>query len=339
MIMNKLFHTSMALFGCFILVAGNCFSQDFHFSQFWMTPLLQNPALSGSGQQLQAIVNHKTQWGSITSPYKTNNLSCDMYLNKEKNKKGFWAGGINVLSDKAGDGNMATTTGNLAIAYHVHVDARHTIGGGLTGGFVQRSIDYSTLQWMNQYNGINYNPSLSTGEPNGSKSVIFGDCGAGILWSFSKAEKYITGNDQIKAKIGLALFHPQQSNYSFYKFSEKLYMKKVIHASLLYGIKNTKYALVPKLLYYRQGPAQELFFGSLIRYTIHEASKYTGIIKESSVSMGMYFRNRDAVVPTVLLEFSQYTIGFSYDVNISRLRTASSYRGGFEISLCFIHSD
>jgi hypothetical protein len=34
-----------------------------------------------------------------------------------------------------------------------------------------------------------------------------------------------------------------------------------------------------------------------------------------------------------MLELSQYTIGFSYDINTSNLRPASNGRGGFEISI------
>src|SRR5688500_6785188 len=78
-------------------------AQDVHFSQFWMTPLLQNPGLAGANYDLQAILNYKDQWSSVASPYKTFDLSFDMKFNQKKPKKGFLAGGINVFSDKAGD--------------------------------------------------------------------------------------------------------------------------------------------------------------------------------------------------------------------------------------------
>jgi type IX secretion system PorP/SprF family membrane protein len=313
------------------------FSQDIHFSQFWMAPLLQNPALVGANHDLQAIINYKNQWGSVASPYKTGDLSFDMKLNKKKAKKGYLAAGINILSDKAGDAQMGTTQANLSVGYHVILNDNNTLGGGLMGGFVQRSINYSNLQWTSQFDGTGFNTSLPSGEPTGTNKVTFADFGAGVLWAYNKGEEYMTGNNQVKATAGLAVFHPQQPKYSYYSSGEKLDMKTVLHANLLCGIKNTTYAVVPGFMYYKQGAAQELLVGSLIRYTLQEQSKYTGYLKGAALSLGAYYRNKDAVVAAMLFEMSQYSIGISYDINVSQLKTASSGRGGFEISLRFIN--
>src|ERR1017187_5667272 len=153
------------------LMACSLFSQDVHFSQFYMAPLLQNPALAGANHDLQAIVNYKNQWGSVASPYKTFDFSFDMKLNSKKAKKGFLAAGINVLSDKAGDAQMGTTQANLSVAYHVLLDANNTLGGGLMGGIIQRSINYSNLQWTSQFTGTGFDNSLPSGEPTGANSL------------------------------------------------------------------------------------------------------------------------------------------------------------------------
>ncbi|MEO6357893.1 MAG: type IX secretion system membrane protein PorP/SprF, partial [Ferruginibacter sp.] len=50
--------------------------QDIHFSQFFETPLLRNPALGGlfSGDiRLQSV--YRTQWQSVTVPYQTVSLN------------------------------------------------------------------------------------------------------------------------------------------------------------------------------------------------------------------------------------------------------------------------
>ena len=44
----------------------------------------------------------------------------------------------------------------------------------------------------------------------------------------------------------------------------------------------------------------------------------------------------DALIPYVGLEFGDFRLGASYDVNISSLKTASQSRGGLEISLIYI---
>lgn len=43
----------------------------------------------------------------------------------------------------------------------------------------------------------------------------------------------------------------------------------------------------------------------------------------------------DAFVPSLMIEFDKYSIGFSYDYNISKLRAASQGNGGFESVLSF----
>ena len=61
--------------------------------------------------------------------------------------------------------------------------------------------------------------------------------------------------------------------------------------------------------------------------------------KPNSFYAGLWtrFNNvNDALIPYVGLEFGDFRLGASYDVNISTLKTASQSRGGLEISLIYI---
>ena len=90
---------------------------------------------------------------------------------------------------------------------------------------------------------------------------------------------------------------------------------------------------MPSVLYMRQGPNQEITFGSSFRFMLREDSKYTGFVKQAAISVGGLYRFGDAAIITSYLEMANYGIGFSYDFNLSDLRTASSFQGGFELSL------
>ncbi len=324
------------LFGICLLTLSSV-AQDIHFSQFWMTPLLINPAQAGAEHDLRAIVNYKNQWGSVAAPYSTANLSVDMKLKKKKGAKGFSALGITIFNDNAGDDQMKTLQGNLAFAYHVYLTNKSTLGAGLYGGFAQRSISYSNLQWMNQYDGTSYNAALPSGEPSAGSSFTHLDLGGGLHYDYNSGEKYITKNDHKSFSAGIALFHANQPKYSFYGTGEKLNIKMVGYANALIGIRNTNVSVVPGVTYLQQGKATELLVGSMLRYQLKEESRYTGYVKGSSLSIGSYYRNKDAMVATMQFEISQYTIGVSYDVNVSKLKTASNGRGGFEISLRFVN--
>jgi type IX secretion system PorP/SprF family membrane protein len=319
-----------------ITVPRVCFAQDVHFSQYHMSPLTLNPALAGAVYEKQGLINYKDQWGSITSPYKTLAASYDMRLDMKKIKKGFWAGGINFFSDKAGDSQMGTLQANLTAAYHVLLNKYNTLGAGMQGGVVQRSINYSALQSGNQYNGNSYNPVLPIGEPFYKPSFTYADIGAGILWAYNNtAEVKVTDNNDFRANAGFSIYHITQPNYSFYSSNEKLQLKYVLHGNVLIGVPNTNVAFVPGFMYYVQGPLKELFTGSLIRYKLKQDSKYTGVHKGAAFSLGVFLRTKDAIIASMLLELSNYAIGMSYDVNTSRLIAATNSRGSFEITLRF----
>jgi hypothetical protein len=52
--------------------------------------------------------------------------------------------------------------------------------------------------------------------------------------------------------------------------------------------------------------------------------------------LGSWFRFGDAVIPYVGLEFGEFRLGASYDVNVSTLKPGSNMRGGAEFSLIYI---
>ena len=54
-----------------------------------------------------------------------------------------------------------------------------------------------------------------------------------------------------------------------------------------------------------------------------------------SLSGGIAYRYKDAIIPVVKLNTNKLAIGLSYDVNVSKLKTASEYRGGFELTLSY----
>ena len=331
--------TKICLITSVICYTSFVFSQDIHFSQFYMSPLTQNPGMAGVDDDLEAIINYKDQWRSVATPYKTIAASVDARLNKKKIKDGFWAGGLNFFSDRAGDAKMGITQINLSVACHLSITKYHTLGIGLQGGYAQRSINYNSLQWASQYDpNSGYNSSLASGESMTLPSFFYGDFAAGVVWSFNNTSGLIhtQDNHDLKANIGVSVFHFKQK-YSFYKTSEeKLYPKFVLHGNALISLPNTNVAIVPGLIYYRQGPSQEIYIGSLIRYKLQQDSKFTGIKKGAALNIGGYYRMKDGVTASFLLEYSSYAIGISYDFNTSKLRTASTGRGGIEISLRYV---
>ena len=341
------------IFSSAILQTANCFSQDIHFSQFTQSPLTVNPAHAGTTTWIRGLVNYKNQWNNVV-PYNTIAASFDQKMKKrwaQREKKtrtllfksvseSGLGWGVNVYNDRAGDGHMGTMQGNLSLAYQVLLAKESMLAGGIQAGFVQRSINYSGLNWENQYDpnfSSGFNQGVSAQENFSSSRFIYPDVAAGMIYTYKKNERYMRGNDQRDFQTGIAVFHINQPKYSFIDNNERLAPRIIFHSNGILGISNTNLALAPAILFAQQGANREILAGALMRYMLKEDSKYTGYVKGAAISAGGYYRNKDAVVIAGLVEFSSYAIGLSYDINTSKLKTATTGRGGVEIVLRFLN--
>ena len=310
---------------------GHCCAQDIHFSQFSQTPLMVNPALTGTHGDQRVVLNYKDQWGSIGVPYKTYAVSYDMKLLRKKLEKTSLGAGLYALNDKAGDAGLSTTQVSASFSGIVSLNEKHTASAGLQGGFAKRSINNSNMKWGNQLKDGSYDPGLSSGETADFNTPGYADFSAGLAWNYRK-------DDRLSASAGLGLFHINRPRQKWLlSDTERLYTKWVASGNAHIGLKSTNTALLPSLLVLQQGPSMEVTIGVMARYQLKENSKYTGNIKGTAVLLGGYYRAGDAFIPAFAFEFSNFALGISYDVNISGLTVASNGRGGVEISLRYIN--
>ena len=311
-------------------------AQDVHFSQLTETPLLLNPANSGLGHDVLAIINYKEQWKSVGAAYKTLNVSTDFaILKKDKgNRVGI---GVSLFSDKAGEGNMGTTTGILHLSGVIAVSDKNLVSAGIYSGFGQRNLQFDKLRWDNQFDGMGYNPDFPSGEPATFANHNYLDIGAGFAWMYGSGSSTLSSNDTRRFSAGIAVHHLNKPVYSFYgDNNQRLPMKIVMHGNAGIGIKNYNLVLEPSFIVMIQGSHREITPGLMLKYITQEASKYTGRRKPSAFALGGYLRVGDALVACARYEISNWAIGTSYDINISDLKSATKAQGGFEVSLRFM---
>lgn len=315
-------------------------AQDIHFSQMTQTPLLINPAHAGLGHKLSAYVNYKNQWRAVSAnPYKTFNVSADMAFMQRSS--GSHAGvGINVFSDKAGDGAMATTTGQLHLSGVIALNKNSFLSAGVYGGFGQRSLNYNNLYWDNQFISGQLDLTAPSGEPTTFANRSYADMGGGLAYYYGTGNNTISSNDAWNITCGVSAWHLNQPMYSYYGTADgKLPMKYVGYAAGEIGIKNFSLVVEPTVLFMMQGGHREINAGALFKYWMQEASVYTGRKKPVAWVLGGYYRFADAFNIVTGFEMYPFRVGFSYDVNLSRLTPASQSRGGFEVSLRFMMAD
>ena len=97
-------------------------------------------------------------------------------------------------------------------------------------------------------------------------------------------------------------------------------------------------SFMPGGLVVLQGPSKDILMGGMVKYQVNSSSVYTGNVKQTAFALGTYFRTKDACIIMAEVEYANFTLGWSYDVNVfSALRNASSGLGGQEISLRYIN--
>ncbi len=317
------------LFFVFLLTQGGySFAQDIHFSQFFETPLLRNPALAGiftGDVRVQSV--YRNQWNSVTTPYQTGSFNAEYKKPVGKGDDFITLGG-QILYDRAGTIALQSTHILPALNYHkaLSADKNSYLSLGFMGGWVQRSIDRSKVTTNSQYDGTGFNPGLSDGETFPRNSYSYLDASVGMSFNTQIGE-----NEDDNIYIGAAYHHfNKATKVSFYGNPNYEMIPKWV-GSLGVRMNINEYGFFTLMAdYSKQGTYQETLAGALYSWKLDDIDDPKYILHG-----GAFLRWKDAVIPVAKLEFKPYSISVSYDANISQLKQASRGRGGFEIALSY----
>jgi type IX secretion system PorP/SprF family membrane protein len=307
-------------------------AQDIHFSQFNTTSSITNPASTAINKPFQTYANYRNQWKSIASPFVTYSFACDFAVNKTRGQKGNWAWGLSAFQDKLNEFQLRSFQSNLNIAYHININEHSVFGAGVQGSFIQRSVNATQLKWGNQFDGLNYNSSLSSGESPLVSSISRFDGGIGLSYYSEKGKHNQYANKEQYIEGGLSINHLVKPAYSFLNTSESLYMKSILFGKFYFKPEESALGIGPSFIYMRQGPMQNIMLGTMFSYIAQEASQRTGYVKSTVISIGPYYRVKDALVICAQLDHANYSFGLSYDVNLSSFTKSTYSRGGIELT-------
>ena len=331
---RRLLFTFLAIAGAWSVQA-----QDIHFSQFYMSPLNLNPAMTGvMNCNTRLVANYRNQWASVlkANAFSTYSASYDQRI--PVGRYDYFGIGGSFWGDKAGESEFATIQGRLSLSYSKRMgggrNSGHYLVVGADGAAAQRSINFQKLRWGAQNNNGVFDPNLDSGEggiaydPN----FTFADVSAGLLWFSVLSE---TNNFY----VGAAYSHLNRANQSFNTSDFiPLYSKFTFHAGGEFRVAD-RMALVPGVVAFRQGPAFQVNGGTSLRFIL-------GKTKDSyqSFQAGLWTRvtNRldegvwmDALIVSTRFDYDNFGIGFSYDINTSGLNLVSQGNGAFEFSLIY----
>jgi len=320
-------------FCCFILLSVTLWpvfvaaQADVHFSQFYETSIIRNPALVGVFTDNFKITGYvRNQWSSITSPYQTALGNGEYRLTLGNASNDFLSFGILGFMDKAGEIDEKLSGIYPAINYNKCLNSNDQayLSLGFTGGYMQYSFDPTKATFNNQFIGGYFSPSNPTKENLPVPNFNYTDLGIGLNFNITPAE-----SKGVTYIVGASGYHFNQPLFSYYHtVGRTLAIRWNVNGAIIKEL-NEKVVVQLQGNYARQGSYEEIIAGGLIGWrSVQQFSD-----PSFEIYGGAFYRNQDAIIPAIKLKYKNVSIGFSYDVNISSLKEASSSQGGFEITM------
>ena len=304
-------------------------AQDINFSQFYELPLLRNPAIAGlfTGD-IRVTGVFRNQWNSVTVPYQTTGLSGELKFTITE--ADYLAVGIQLTNDVAGDSKLGRTALLPTLTFHksINGDKDSYLSLGFSGGAVRQRFNNSKLRFDDQFVNGAYSPTNPTRQTfsNGAfnTEMTYYDANVGLLYSS------VFGND-IRYYIGGSYFHFTQPKVAFSALNDvRLNGKVMINAGLSAPVSE-----YDKLILYTdvftQGGSRQVQGGLLWKHDIEQEDDD----QTFGLSGGVFTRWGDAVMPVLKLDYYKWSLGFTYDINISKLSTASGGKGAMELTASF----
>lgn len=321
--MRKFFFTFLILIATLIGKA-----QDPNFSQFFVSPLTLNPALTGKFDGNYRLgLNFRNQWPSINNAFKTYTASFDAGILKNNIPEYDQFGiGALALTDKSGNGVLQHNYVGLSTAYHKALDESgfHQIGLGFQGVYVNKRLDVNSLKFEDMLRSDGFTGLTQEDFTNFRLNLSYFDLNAGFFYNG-------TTDGANNFYLGGSLYHINRHEETF---SDTGHYYMASRLTLQTG------GMVPlgdfnafhfSAMHSRQANAVNTVIGGAYMLNINPDEW-----SPTNLYLGSWFRFGDAIIPYVGLEFGEFRVGASYDVNVSGLKPASNMRGGAEFSLIYV---
>ncbi|HEY0678614.1 MAG TPA: PorP/SprF family type IX secretion system membrane protein [Chitinophagaceae bacterium] len=319
-----------------LLLLISCFlesrAQDPNFSQFFVSPLTLNPALTGKfNGNLRVAGNYRNQWPAFTRAFITSSLSVDFpIMTGRLAETDTWGVGIMAMTDKTADGILTANYISITTAYHkgLDEDGLHQLGVGFQGTYGGRRLDGTRLDFEDELD-LQGTWTNTSDEPINNKqiNVNYFDFSAGLLYNGST-----DGYNNFYA--GVSVYHVNRPKESFSGDAGRYVLNPRITANIggSLPVGTDKYLHLSGMLS-TQAKALNIVVGGALAFNVNgDETNPTNLF----VGAFTRFSNlNDAIIPHVGLEFGAFRLAASYDVNISSLKVGSQRQGGIELALIY----
>jgi len=323
----------------FLGLSASGLAQDLNFSQVLQSPNLLNPGAVGVYDGWERVgLNHRNQWVGGNTSFMSSGIAVDACLMKDMHRPSpHLAVGLQFYNDIGGASKFGVQTGALALSGILPMGYGHQLSAGIQAGFGSRKGDISALTFDSQWTGSGYDQNIASGEVDGLNSFTYMDASAGIFYQFDGDRSNFSRNNDVKFQGGLACYHANAPTLMYRTGStEKLARKYVGMVNYSMDIPYTKFSFDAQAVQFIQGGHYQTIFGGVLKRRFSEGSKTTGFKRDASIGLGCYVRLKDALIPTMQVEYKGFRFGFSYDGTLSAYRRSPGV-GSLEFSLSYVN--
>lgn len=319
---------------CFVQVLS---AQDIHYSQYLNSPMNLGPGMTGIfGGDTRFTANYRNQWTSIPVPYTTFSgvVENKFYLEKLRYDR-YLTGGLIINYDQQGDLSLTSQQIAIPLSYTLPLKRKsslfsnHFMTLGVVPMFGQRHFSTRNISFDAQFIDRMYDPSASFQESQllDNTNIKYFDFSSGLNY------RWQSKTNRSKVDLGIGWHHMNRPSHDFFQGNNKvrLEQRRAFYTSLLLEV-HSRLDAVGQALYQEQGGYREFALGAAARFYLNQQP-----YRELAIQFGGNFRQtyRDAIVPHVEVHWRTWTLGYTYDINISRARTLTEGRGGSELALIY----
>lgn len=290
-------------------------AQDQHFSMLDLDPMLFNPAYSGffDGTARFGIV-YRNQWAAVSAPFQTLSATAEVALLRDKRTMNGLSAGLWLTADREGTLNYGTTAASAIVSWFKGLgDGDNIISLAAEAGIGQTGFDEEDIVM-----GDGTETFVRT-------RALYPTLGAGVAWFCQISTVFYT-------KLGFSVRNINEPDISYTGLGNDARLSRHYN---IYGRAEwrmtSSWGVLPVVGYQRQQGFNELVYGCDVRWYVRDTPR-----DYLAFGAGLMGRHGDAVAINLAVIWHEWTFGFSYDANLSKLAAASHTLGAFEVGVVYM---
>ncbi|MGZ5190404.1 MAG: PorP/SprF family type IX secretion system membrane protein [Flavisolibacter sp.] len=316
--MKKYLFISLILFFC-----NQGFAQDPHFSQYYASQSMVNPATTGmftGDMKLSGL--YRQQWPQYGNSFVTGIMSVEWKPRgfKDGENPNRLAFGSTMMFDRTPDEVLKSHYASVLIAYHKALDEKgnNKLGIGFMAVYNQKMLDASQLTFASQFQSGGFSPQ--GGEVIASNRTSSFDVNTGLLYSYEDDDKLIY--------TGVSVYHLMQPESYFIQQNQLMnFMPRRYNFNAGMNIRSNNFQIASSVLWMRQQNVNEIMIGGMIGIPFSEE-------EGNILYAGSWYRVGEALIPTINLQWKTMNLGLSYDADIISNSSLTKPRS-FELSISY----